>query len=183
MNVSKFIEEANSIVSSNTVYAYGCTGQILTIDLIDQKTKQYPKWYTTKRIANLKKKIGYTGYDCSGLIKSILRSENFPDINADTIFSKYCTKVNKPAAGCLAHKSGHIAICIDSEHVIEASSGSGKVVISDIAGRNFKEFGKFNFLQEELQPLPVPTVPATSNKEQIIADLKKIIEKYEGRNK
>lgn len=178
MTITEFITKAEQIRQSNTVYMYGTVGQTVTENLINAKAMQYPKWYTAKRMANLKKKIGYIGYDCSGLIKSILKEEGFPDINADTIFKNYCTKVDNPSAGCLAHKSGHIAICVDADHVIEAASGSGKVVLADIAGRNFKEFGKFNFLKEETQSIPTP-----SNKEQIIADLKKIIEKYEGRYK
>lgn len=179
MTITEFITKAEQIRQTNTVYMYGTVGQTVTQKLIDQKTAQYPKWYTAKRVANLKKKIGATGYDCSGLIKSILKSEGFPDVNADSIFKKYCTKVDKPTAGCLAHKSGHIAICVDADHVIEASSASGKVVLSDIAGRNFKEFGKFNFLKEETQTVQ-PVAPTTNKKEDILAALKEIIAKYGG---
>lgn len=173
MTITEFITKAEQIRQSNTVYMYGTMGQTVTDILINSKAAQYPNWYTAARISKLKKNIGATGYDCSGLIKSILKDEGFPDVNADTIFKKYCAKVNKPSAGCLAHKSGHIAICVDADHVIEASSASGKVIISDIAERNFKEFGKFNFLKEEAQP-------AANEKEEILADLKEIITKYGG---
>lgn len=169
MNVSKFIEEANSIASSNTVYAYGCIGQILTLDLIDQKAKQYPSWYTVVRKKNLMNKIGSLAFDCSGLIKYIMRNEKFPDHNADTIFKEYCDIVKVPYAGCLAHKSGHIGICLNEHQVIEASSKSGKVIISNNNERNWAEFGYFRLLGSD-----------TNQMNEILSDLKKIIERYGG---
>lgn len=169
MNVSKFIEEASSIASSKTVYAYGCTGQILTLDLINQKAKQYPLWYTADRKKVLKSKIGSMAFDCSGLIKYIMKNENFPDHNADTIFKEYCNIVKVPYAGCLAHKSGHIGICLNDHQVIEASSKSGKVIISNNSERNWSEFGYFKLLGSD-----------TNQMNDILSDLKKIIERYGG---
>ena len=170
MTKDEFINKAIEIASGEpVVYAYGFTGQMLTSELLDRKAKQYPNWYTDERKKNLSKHIGRYACDCSGLIKWILKSEMFPDFNADNIFSVYCTKVDKPYAGCIAHKKGHIGIVINEMEVVEASSSKGKVVISNIKDRDFTEYGKFNYLKEEL-----------SKQECLLQDLKDLIKKYGG---
>lgn len=173
MNVNSFIQEAKRIQSSDSVYAFGFTGQKLTSDLIRSKAKQYPGWYSQDRIKNLEAKIGINAYDCSGLIKAICKNLNisFPDINADMIFKLYCNPQAIPSAGCLIHKDGHIGICIDSEYVIEASSAAGKVIISKRLEKNWKEFGYFNILDSGF--------PESSG--DLLSDLKELIKKYEGR--
>lgn len=170
MTASEFVSQAEFIARSKTRYAYGCTGQIITSNLINQKAAQYPAWYTAERKKSLLTDAGCQAYDCSGLIKAILKNESFPDINADTIFKQYCEKVNDPYAGCLAHKKGHIGICVNDNQVVEASSSAGKVIISDNSSRNWEEFGKFKFL----------SFTYYKTMDQLISDLKIIINKYEG---
>lgn len=172
MKSSEFILQARTIASVKTRYAFGCTGQKITSNLIAQKAAQYPAWYTKERKSSLLSDAGCLAFDCSGLIKYILRNESFPDINADTIFKTYCEKVNIPGAGCLAHKKGHIGICLNDHQVVEASSSSGAVVISDNSSRNWEEFGKFNFLQFDNFE--------NEKLNQFISDLKELINKYEG---
>lgn len=170
MTTQEFIKKAEDIAKGAPVYyAYGFTGQMLTDASINAKAKQYPNWYTADRIKELKKHNGCTACDCSGLIKWILKEEMFPDFNADNIFNVYCTKVDKPYAGCLAHKKGHIGIVINDNEIVEASSSKGKVVISNIKDRDFTEYGKFTYLKE---------VP--SKGDALLEDLKALIKKYGG---
>ena len=170
MTKDEFINKAIEIASGEAViYAYGFVGQELTEAIINAKAKQYPNWYTDARIKNLKSNIGRKACDCSGLIKWILKSEMFPDFNADSIYSVYCKTVSKPYAGCLAHKKGHIGICISDHTVVEASSSEGRVIISDISKRNWAEFGEFTYLKEE-----------ATKEERLLQDLKDLIKKYGG---
>ena len=170
MTTQEFVKMAEDIAKGTPVYyAYGFTGQILSVAAINAKAKQYPEWYTDARIKELKKHIGYPACDCSGLIKGMLREELFPDFNADHIFNVYCVKVDKPYAGCLAHKKGHIGIVINDTEVVEASSSKGKVVISNIKDRDFTEYGVFVFLKE---------TPSTGDN--LLEDLKALIKKYGG---
>ena len=57
-----------------TVYANGMFGQPITQSIIDQKARQLPNWYTSKRKSELGALIGqgYFGFDCICLIKGIL---------------------------------------------------------------------------------------------------------------
>lgn len=170
MTKDEFIKKAEQIAKGVPVYyAYGFTGQTLSDASILARAKQYPNWYTGARITELQRHNGCTACDCSGLIKWILKEEMFPDFNADNIFSVYCTKVDKPYAGCLAHKNGHIGIVINDTEVVEASSLKGKVIISNIKDRDFTEYGKFTYLKEEL-----------SKQECLLQDLKDLIKKYGG---
>lgn len=169
MTKDEFINKAIDIASCNYIYAYGFTGQILSEASIQAKAKQYPEWYTEARKRRLMTYNGNKACDCSGLIKYILKDEMFPDFNADHIYSVYCKTVSKPYAGCLAHKKGHIGICISDTKVVEASSSEGRVIISDISRRNWTEFGEFTYLKEEM-----------SKQECLLQDLKDLIEKYGG---
>lgn len=170
MTKDEFINKAIEIASGEPVtYAYGFTGQVLSEASIQAKAKQYPSWYNETRIKHLKYQLGRKACDCSGLIKWILKEEMFPDFNADSIYSVYCKTVSKPYAGCLAHKKGHIGICISDHSVVEASSTEGHVVISEISKRNWTEFGEFTYLKEEM-----------SKQEYLLQDLKDLIKKYGG---
>lgn len=170
MTKDEFINKAIEIASGEPVtYAYGFTGQVLSEASIQAKANQYPSWYNETRIKHLKYQLGRKACDCSGLIKWILKEEMFPDFNADSIYSVYCKTVVKPYAGCLAHKKGHIGICISDTKVVEASSTEGRVIISEISKRNWTEFGEFTYLKEEM-----------SKQECLLQDLKDLIKKYGG---
>ena len=179
MTKESFIQAAKAIADSKTAYLYGGTGEKITESVINSKAAQYPKWYTASRIKKLKGCIGYRGFDCSGLIKGIFKDAKEPmkDLNADSIFSTMCIKESKPEAGYLAHKKGHIAIVIDSDHIIEASSSAGKVKISDISSAY--EFGRFTLLNDENGS--VSTGSDVNRLQEIIANLQAIIEKYGGK--
>ena len=75
MTDKELLEKLNDVISNyNTCYLYGGVGQLITNSVVDAKAKQYPSWYTTSRIKNLKSLSGkhYYGFDCVNLIKAIL---------------------------------------------------------------------------------------------------------------
>ena len=76
MDCKLFVNKLKEIESKyNTVYALGMFGQPITKEIIDQKARQLPRWYTAarvKRLTEIAEKGGYFGFDCVNLIKAIL---------------------------------------------------------------------------------------------------------------
>ena len=101
--VRKHVEIANGY---NTVYMWGCFGMPVTEAIIQEKSRQYPKWYTEERQAAFRKLIGkgYFGFDCVNLTKGILwgwsgnrnaayggakyAANGVPDVSADGMIAK-----------------------------------------------------------------------------------------------
>lgn len=89
-----------------TVYMWGCFGAPVGGTIIDEKSAQYPGWYTGGRITYLTSLIGkvYFGFDCVNLTKGILwgwdgnknayyggakyASNGVPDVSADGMIAK-----------------------------------------------------------------------------------------------
>lgn len=75
---------------------------------------------------------GYTivGADCSGMIVGLWRKAGVVntgfDASADTLYSNYCTqrKAADIQPGDLAHKSGHIGICVSKNWIVESAGGA-----------------------------------------------------------
>ena len=57
-----------------TVYMWGCFGSPVGETIIDEKSAQYPGWYTGGRTAYFRSLIGkgYFGFDCVNLTTGIL---------------------------------------------------------------------------------------------------------------
>lgn len=75
MNNHELVSKLQNIVDNyNTVYMWGVFGAPVTEKLIQEKTRQYPSWYTTARNAAYRKLIGknYFGFDCVNVIKGLL---------------------------------------------------------------------------------------------------------------
>lgn len=75
MNKIEFISKLKDIADNyNTIYMWGVFGAPVTKSLLNEKSKQYPNWYTTERIKLIEKCIGkdYFAFDCVNLIKGIL---------------------------------------------------------------------------------------------------------------
>ena len=71
----EFVKKLQEIATKyKTVYGNGMFGQPITENIIVQKSKQLPNWYTTKRQQELRALIGqgYFGFDCICLIKGVL---------------------------------------------------------------------------------------------------------------
>lgn len=135
-----------------TVYMWGVFGAPVTEALIVGKAKQYPKWYTLAKQAQLrgKAKKGYFGFDCVGLIKGVLwgwdgiehsnyggaqyASNNVPDIDANEMI-KRCSGVSsdfkKIEPGEAVWMPGHIGVYIGDGKVIECTTAwEGNVQMS-----------------------------------------------------
>lgn len=139
-NIELIDKLKNIEANYKNVYSYGVFGQTITNSLISQKAEQYPSWYTSSRIASLKKLVGlgYFGFDCVNLIKAVLwgwngksssggakyLSNNVPDVNADTAIN-LCSDVSSNFSdiepGEAVWLSGHIGIYIGDGLVIECS--------------------------------------------------------------
>lgn len=96
------------VVAKNykTVYMWGCFGAPVGETIIDEKSAQYPDWYTGGRVTYLRNLIGkgYFGFDCVNLTKGILWGWNgnqnaayggakyaangVPDVSADGMIAK-----------------------------------------------------------------------------------------------
>lgn len=75
MNSSEFIEKAVEIaLNYKTVYGNGMYGSLIEENIIAQKARQLPGWYTAQRQAELRDLIGrgYFGFDCVCFVKGIL---------------------------------------------------------------------------------------------------------------
>ena len=91
MDSIKFVEKIKDVTNYKTVYALGMFGQPITRDIITQKARQLPRWYTAarvKRLTELADQGGYFGFDCVNLIKGILWGWN-GDLNATNGGAKY----------------------------------------------------------------------------------------------
>lgn len=193
MNSTEFINAAISISNKKTVYGWGCFGQKATDAFIDQKAKQYPSWYTTSKIKELKALADDTlMVDCVGLIKMILwgyptvkyTSNNVPDITADMMIKKCTTQstnFNNIVPGEVVHMSGHIGIYIGSGNVIESTpKWNNGVQLRKLSDRVWTSHGKLPYVTYSE---PVPQTNAEERRYQakytaLKEELEKILQKY-----
>lgn len=141
MKSNAFVQRAKMIVESKTVYLWGTFGAPLTNAVVDQKSKQYPGWYSKERQSRFKSLVGknYFAFDCVGLIKAILwgwvgNTENYggakytanqvPDIDANVMI-KLCKYVSMEfdniIPGEVVWLKGHIGIYIGDGKVVECT--------------------------------------------------------------
>lgn len=122
-------------------YWYGTFGQRSTIELLEQKKKQYPKYYTA---SDFKNQLGVKVHDCIGLIKGYIWSKSnedenpkyasngCPDINEKMMYDNALIKgdISKmpDKKGLLVLKNNHIGVYIGSGYVVEAKGHSYGVV-------------------------------------------------------
>lgn len=110
---------------------------------------QYAPYYDNGReemMRKMAKTSGYTivGADCSGFIVGLWRktkvvSAGF-DATADNLYGSYCIDVAKPQAGDLAHKSGHIGLCVSPNWVVESAGGAYGVQLTKRTDRRVLDF-------------------------------------------
>ena len=140
----ELVKKAKDVVANyKTVYANGMFGQPITESIIVQKTRQLPKWYTTKRQQELRALIGqgYFGFDCICLIKGVLwgwkgdlnqvnggavyKSNGVPDITEYGMLQQ-CSDVSENFAkieiGEYLWIKGHCGIYIGEGLAIECTS-------------------------------------------------------------
>ena len=119
-------------------YWFGTSGQTATMKLLDQKRKQYPKYYTAK---DFEKQLGQKVHDCFGLVEGCLMSQDENtgavynakyDISADMAISK-CEKSGKLATlpeipGLLLWKPGPAGVYLGNGKTVEAKGHKYGVV-------------------------------------------------------
>ena len=151
-----------------TVYMYGCWGQVVNEPIINSKAKQYPWWYTAVKQRQLKGLVGKKcfAFDCVCLIKSILwgwngsttkgnggavyGSNGVPDISANTMITK-CTNVSTDFStievGEAVWLKGHIGVYIGDGQVVECTPAwKNKVQITKLSQRNWLKHGKLPYI-------------------------------------
>ena len=169
-------------------YWYGTFGQMASKSLYNQKSNQYPTYYTAKdfakQIANPKQV-----FDCAGLLKAYLWTDSIddttPTYNAKqdygaTAFYDHCTKkgtidsFDKVVGRLLFKKKGskmsHVGVYIGDGKIAEAKGHAYGVVISDLDSK-WTHWGQCNLITEDSvtpepapQPTPAPTPKPESNK-------------------
>lgn len=74
MTNKEFVQKAIDAAKNKTIYANGMFGSLIEENIIAQKARQLPNWYTSSRQANLRKLIGkdYFGFDCVCFVKGLL---------------------------------------------------------------------------------------------------------------
>lgn len=151
-------------------YWFGTFGQIATANLWSEKSKQYPKYYSSKRegIMNSRGDLGKKVHDCLGLWKGYMMSESPDapavynkdyDYSADSIFDKATEKgpisTLPDIPGIGLHKKGHFGVYIGGGKEIEAR-GFDFGVIEDIATvAGFTEWFKIPFIDYGESAAPV----------------------------
>lgn len=158
MNNIEFVEKLKKIEQSPTHYAKGTFGQ--TKNIIPQKARQYPSWYTQSKVDELMKCDDATKfYDCCGLVKSILwtnksgqivyTSNGVPDIDETTMFNRCkekSTNFDIITPGELVWTTGHVGVYIGDGLVIECTNAFTKdvCITSFIKGRakNYRQWKK-----------------------------------------
>lgn len=201
MNNIEFVEKLKSIRNSNTIYMTGTFGQLVTNDLINQKSKQYPSSYSEIRKANLRSLVGknYHAFDCIGLVKAVLwgypnvsyASNGVPDINDQMVLSyllDISTNMNKIEVGELLHKKGHVGVYVGYGIVVECTTDwSGNVLFSSINQRRWKRHGKLCWItydssqnKEEYYKMNVLKYGSTGNDVTIFETIMKKMGFYSG---
>ena len=178
------------------VYVYGAIGQKLTLSLINDRAKAYPRINTSTRVA-IFKKILNTGkttyaYDCVGLIKSYLwggygkvKYNSKQDVSANGMYEvakkKGTMKTMPEVKGLFVQMNGHIGVYIGNGYVIECtpnkkfakqSHGGGGVCKTKLSARKWVHWGYIPWIDyvEEKQEEKQET-PTTTNKAKDVSEL------------
>ncbi len=172
MEANSFVSKLCSIVSNQkTVYAWGMFGSTITKERVQGKAKQYPYWYTERKISSVFTPLYGSnpptwGFDCIGLIKGVLwgwngevnktyggavyASNGVPDISADAMIDR-CNEVssnfNAIAIGEYLWMKGHCGIYIGNGQVVESSpKWKNGVQITALTARNWLKHGKLPYI-------------------------------------
>ena len=146
MTNTEFVNKLLEVRKYQTKYAKGTFGQRATDSLINQKAKQYPKWYTDSRIASLKALSDDTRlFDCVGLIKGVMwgfpniiyTSNGVKDYSDQSIWEVSTDKSYDFAhveVGELLWLQGHVGVYIGEGKAIECTTaGTGNVQITAVS--------------------------------------------------
>lgn len=113
------------------------------------RKSQYEPYYDNGReemMRRMAKESGYTivGADCSGYVVGLWRSAKIVssgfDATADNLYGNYCIQTTSPQPGDLAHRPGHIGICVSSGWVVESVGGAYGVQLTKRTDRRVLDF-------------------------------------------
>ena len=173
MKSSSFVSILKKIATDHkTVYAWGMFGSVVTRESVAAKTKQYPDWYTERKISTVFTPLYRSGalvwgFDCVGLIKAVLwgwsgetnksyggavyASNGVPDLSADGMIG-ICSQVSKDMAkisvGEFLWMKGHCGIYIGGGKVVESTpKWENGVQITALSARNWLKHGKLPYVE------------------------------------
>lgn len=173
MKASDFVTNLyNIIIKKKTVYAWGMFGSIITKTRVQEKAKQYPYWYTERKITSVFSPLYGSdppvwGFDCIGLVKAVLwgwdgdetktyggavyASNNVPDLSADAMIGR-CSGVSSDmssiAVGEFLWMKGHCGVYIGNGKVIESSpKWANGVQVTALTARNWLKHGKLPWVE------------------------------------
>jgi hypothetical protein len=147
-------------------------GSIITKSRVQEKAKQYPYWYTERKIASVFSPLYGSnppvwGFDCIGLIKAVLWGwdgdetkvyggaiyayNGIPDASADAMIGK-CTDVssnlNSISVGEFLWMKGHCGVYIGNSKVVESSpKWANGVQVTALTARNWLKHGKLPWVE------------------------------------
>lgn len=142
MHYTEFVKMANKICTMKTLYVYGGCGIQLTENNKAKVCNAY-SFNKNRKDLIMKQSDDTFGFDCSGLLKSILwgftgklndtpnymggagyNRNGVPDENANTMFSRCTTKskdFSNVPVGAMLHNEGHCGIYIGSGYAVEST--------------------------------------------------------------
>lgn len=140
-------EYAKKALQEKWGYVRGTFGYILTMQLFQEKLKQYPGYVEPFKNFILNNWIGKRTADCVGLIKSYIWHNDgkitynpATDVNADTMFrlakKKGTIGTIPEILGLCVYKKGHIGVYIGNGQVIESRGTKYGVVQTPLRGGN-----------------------------------------------
>jgi cell wall-associated NlpC family hydrolase len=177
MKASSFVSKLYEIATTKkTVYAWGMFGSIITKSRVQGKAKQYPYWYTERKIASVFAPLyganpPVWGFDCVGLIKAVLwgwsgdeskvyggavyASNGVPDLSADAMIGR-CTSVGGEmgniAVGEFLWMKGHCGVYIGNGKVVESSpKWTNGVQVTALTARNWLKHGKLPWVEYSVE--------------------------------
>lgn len=163
MNSIEFANALKKIANEyNTIYMFGCYGQLVEEKNVEFKSEQYPYWYTEERKQKFKELYGkdYYGFDCVCLIKSVLwgfldgniekGANGVPDINADEMCRRsrhISTDFSDIQIGEIVWLSEHIGVYVGNNEVVECTpKWNDGVQISNLKDRKWVLHAKLPYI-------------------------------------
>jgi cell wall-associated NlpC family hydrolase len=139
-------------------YVWGGLGYALSESRLNQLKKLYPEIYTAAYISKIRKYLNKPVFDCVGLVKFFLWGNTepgrlikyaingIPDTSANGLYNLCAEKGDikdlPELPGLLLHRDGHVGIYLGGGKLIEARGVDYGVVISEVAKRDFRHWGK-----------------------------------------
>ncbi len=165
-------------------YWFGTSGQISSQDLLNTKSKQFPKHYMKSPDYKVlkddyKKQLGVKVHDCMGLVEGYLWSDdpdkaakfasnNFPDWSANGFYN-HCTRRGSDMSkmpdvpGIAVFMDGHIGIYVGNGEVIEARGHAYGVVTTKLNERKWVRWAYIDEIEYQTPQQAVADIAEKKN--------------------